>query len=208
MTGLLVIHDLAADGGGEWTSAFVDWPGRVTAPDLPGHGAAPAPTGGHYELGDAVFVVAEHLDGDAPVVLGVGRNGHAARMIAAGGRAAALVLVDGLGGPWLDIAGRNAQLRDARRRILATPGALVTHAPPGVDVRAAMVPRQWNRDHVERTARLVTVPTLVVETPRSPTPDADQLAGAFPLGTLVRTDDHAPETVAASVIAWWAARGG
>jgi pimeloyl-ACP methyl ester carboxylesterase len=175
----------------------------VIAPDLPGHGGAAAPTSGHYELGDAVFAVADHLEGAPPVVLGVGRNGQAARIIAAGGRAAALVVVDGLGGPWLDVAGRNAQLRDARRRILATPAALEAYVPPGVDVRATTVPPQSNRDHVERTARLVDVPTLVVETPRSPTPDADELADAFARSTLVRTDDPSPEAVAAVVLRWW-----
>jgi pimeloyl-ACP methyl ester carboxylesterase len=204
MTPLLVIHDLGADGGAEWAAGFSDWPGRVVAPDLPGHGSAPAPLGGHYELGDAVFAVAEHLQPDPPVVVGVGRNGHSARIIALGGRAAALVLVDGLGGPWLDTLGRNAQLRDIRRRILATPAALAPHAPPGIDPRAEIVLPQTNRDHVVRTAALVEVPTLVVETPRSPTPDAGELVGAFPRGSLVRTADHTPETVARAVVAWWA----
>ena len=203
MTTLLVIHDLGASGGGEWATAFSAWPGLVTAPDLPGHGSAPAPVSGHYELGDAVFAVAHHLADEPPVVLGVGRNGHAARMVAVAGRAAALVLVDGLGGPWLDAGGRNAQLRDARRRILATPAALDAHVPPGVDVRASLVPPQSNRGHVERTARLVDVATLVVETPRSPTPDAAELTVAFPRSTLVHTDDPSPAAVAAVVLRWW-----
>ena len=104
MTDVLVLHDLGASGGGEWAAAFADWPGRVLAPDLPGHNGAPPPVGGQYETGDAVFVALEVLraeDSDELVVVGVGHNGAAAQILALGGRAAGLVLVDGLGGPWL-----------------------------------------------------------------------------------------------------------
>ncbi len=105
MTDLLVLHDLGAPGGGEWTAAFADWPGRVLAPDLSGHNGAPPPVGGHYETGDAVYVALDVLRAEAPhelVVVGVGHSGVAAQILALGGRAVGLVLIDGLGGPWLE----------------------------------------------------------------------------------------------------------
>lgn len=205
MSRLLVIHDQGASGGGEWEEAFAAWPGDVVAPDLPGHGAAPAPVGGHHEVGDAVFALVDHLrpaDTPQPVVVGIGANGHAARVLAVGGRASALVLVDGLGGPWLDVAGRNAALRSVRREILSTPAALAPHTVGSTDPRASMVLGATDRDHVVAMCAAVPVPTLVVETPASPTPDPDEIVAAFRDASLVRIDGSSPTEVADAVVAW------
>ncbi|WP_436793781.1 alpha/beta fold hydrolase [Actinospongicola halichondriae] len=206
MTDLLVVHDLGAEGGRPWAEAFAGWDGAVAAPDLPGHGAAPPPAGGHHEAGDAVFALVDHLsppDGGAPIVVGVGTHGFVARTFALGGRARALVLVDGLGGPWLDVLERNAALRDARRAILATPEALAPHRPGTTDVRATLVAGPMDRDHELRMLGSIPVPTLVVETPSSSTPDADADAAVIPDHTLVRVADSAAATVAAAVTEWW-----
>lgn len=206
MTDLLVIHDLgSADAGASWADAFAAWPGRVVAPDLPGHGSAPVPVGGHHELGDAVFALAAHVPpsgGPRPVIVGVGSNGQAARVLAVAGRADALVLVDGLGGPWLDVAARNRALRDVRRRILDTPAALAPHTAGTTDPRASMVPGSTHRAHVVELCAAVPVPSLVIETPASNTPDADELVGEFADGSLIRVDDASTATVAAAVIEW------
>lgn len=206
MTRLLVVHDLGASGGQEWAEAFGGWPGPVEAPDLPGHGTEPAPVGGHHEVGDAVFALADRLDGVAPVVVGVGVNGHSARMIALGGRAAGLVLVDGLGGPWLDVPARNAALRAIRRRIIDTPEAIDAHHPPGTDPRATMVLAPSDRRHVVDVCTSITVPALVVETSASRTPDAADIVAAFADAVLVRLDEPSPALVADAVTAWWTAR--
>lgn len=206
MTDLVVIHDLGASGGAPWSAAFGSWPGRVVAPDLPGHGSAPTPVGGHHELGDAVFVLVEHFpasDAEQPVLVGVGHNGHAARVLSIAGRSSALVLVDGLGGPWLDVPARNAALRDHRRLILATPAALAPHRAATTDPRADLVPGPTDRDHVLRTCEAVLVPTLVVETPSSRTPDADELVRCFADATLVRMRSSDPADVADAVTEWW-----
>jgi hypothetical protein len=205
LTGLLVIHDMGGPGGARWKEAFDGWPGEVTAPDLPGHAGQPAPVGGHYELGDTVVAIAPHLPsaGPDPVVVGVGRNGHAARVLALAGRARALVLVDGLGGPWLDVGQRNAELRELRRRILATPAALAPHAPGGTDPRASFVLAPSDRRHVAETCAGIAVPTLVVETPRSPTTDADALVRELEDGELVTLGTTEPAEVAGAVIEWW-----
>lgn len=206
MTDLLVIHDLGADGGGPWARAFSSWDGTVVAPDLPGHGGAPPPAGGHHEAGDAVFTLVDHLSptpGAEPVVVGVGKNGLVARTFALGGRTSALVLVDGLGGPWLDLAERNAALRDARRAILATPAALEAPATGTPDVRARLAPAFGERDHAMWMLAAIPVPTLVVETPASPVADADAVAAVIADHTLVRLESDDPETIADTVIEWW-----
>ncbi len=205
MTDLLVIHDLGAAGGRPWIDAFHDWDGPVVAPDLPGHGDAPAPIGGHRELGDTVFALVDHLRPTTeaqPIVVGVGRNGNAARVLALGGRASALVLVDGLGGPWLDLDERNAAQRDLRRRILTTPEALAPQVPGTVDVRAEWVQGPADRDHVAEMLRAIPIPTLVIESPASPTPDAAGVAAAIADHELVRIDDASPSVVAAVVRDW------
>lgn len=206
MTDLLAIHDLGADGGDPWAQAFASWDGNVDAPDLPGHGEAPPPVGGHHEVGDAVFSLVDRLSpppGAEPVVVGVGKNGLVARTLALGGRAAALVLVDGLGGPWLDIADANVALRDARRAVLTTPGALEPPTAGTVDVRATLAPVFGDRDHVMRMLAAVPVPTLVVETPSSPVDDAESVAAVIADHAVVRLDSDDPATVAAAVTAWW-----
>lgn len=202
MSDLLVVHDLGAPGGAEWAAAFAVWPGDVLAPDLPGHGSAPMPLGGHHEVGDAVFHLAAQLDAPPRVVVGVGQNGHAARILALGGRASALVLVDGIGGPWLDVGERNAALLANRRRILHTPEALAPHRPPGTDTRATMVVGSHDREFTVGVCSRITVPVLVVESPASPTPDVDEVVAAFPDATSVRVDDPAPATVAPAVLDW------
>lgn len=209
MIPLLVIHDVGAVGGSPWHAAFeAVWPGGVAAPDLPGHGSAPAPAGGNYELGDAVFVVADHLPGHddpRPVVLGVGRNGHAAQVLALAGRTSALVLVDGLGGPWLDVPERNAALRARRREVLSTPAALDPHVPGTTDPRATLVLGPRHRDHAVRVLASLPVPTLVIETPASPTPDAEELVGLIPRGELLTFPSADPSVVAGPVAEWWSA---
>ena len=98
---------------------------------------------GNTRSGDAVYVALDLLRAEAPdelVVVGVGHNGAAAQVLALGGRAAGLVLVDGLGGPWLGPVEIDMRLREMRRRILTTPACDVRARPrrgrpPGDDGR-------------------------------------------------------------------------
>jgi pimeloyl-ACP methyl ester carboxylesterase len=205
---LLVLHDLGAAGGAEWADAFTDWPGRVTAPDLPGHDGAPPPVGGNHDTGDAVYVALGLLRADPAddlVVVGVGHSGAAAQVLALGGRASGLVLVDGLGGPWLDADELDALQREVRRRILTTPDALAMPEPGAPDPRAAMVVGAHDRDFAVRQAEAMPAPVLVVETDRSPTPDADALTAHFSRATLHRAVDRDPAPIADAVRSWWSA---
>lgn len=205
-TDILVLHDLGATGGGEWADAFAAWPGRVLAPDLPGHAGAPPPPGGNYETGDAVYAALDLLRGDPPaelLVVGVGHNGAAAQILALGSRAVGLVLVDGLGGPWLEPAEIDRELREMRRRILTTAGAVAAPPSGADDTRAAKVVGAADRSFAIRQAEAMPVPTLLIETPASPTPDANELAGHFADATLTRLDASDPARVADEVRSWW-----
>ena len=207
MTDLLVLHDRGAPGGAEWATAFAGWPGRVLAPDLPGHDGTPPPVGGHHETCDAVYVALDLLRDEAPdelVVVGVGHNGTAAQILALGGRAAGLVLVDGLGGPWLEPAEIDARQREMRRRILTTPEAMSPPAPGAADPRTTMVVGAADRAFAVRQAEAMPVPVLLIETPSSPTPDTDDLVGHFTQATLTHIDARDPGRAASVVRSWWA----
>jgi pimeloyl-ACP methyl ester carboxylesterase len=195
---LLVIHD-AGDpkAGSRWAGLVDTWPGDALAPDLPGHGETPPPTGGHYKAGDAAIsawraaeqagIAAEHVD---VVVLGHGWGGFAAEVLAAAGRTSRLVLVDGLGPPWSSVdelvADRHRWLRDA----LADPAAL---APPTSvpDPRLAHgFPSIWDREFVSNLRRSIAVPVVAIETPASKTPSVERAE---------RLDDYAGETTLVEV---------
>jgi hypothetical protein len=114
------------------------------------------------------------------------------------------VLVDGLGGPWLGPVEIDTRLRDMRRRILTTPAALTAPAPGATDPRATMVVGAADRGFAIRQADAMPVPVLLIETPASPTPDADDLFGHFARATLAPLDARDPVRAASLVRSWWA----
>src|SRR5436190_6412354 len=130
---LLVIHDIGdARAGDRWEQLVLAWPGPAMAPDLPGHAETPPPTGAAYGLPDAAVYAwraAEDagMTTDDVVVLGHASAGFAAELLAAGGRASKLILVDGLGPPWLTIDEIVAGQQRFVRELFNDPAAL---APP------------------------------------------------------------------------------
>lgn len=212
MTGVLVLHDVGdPDGGARWHAALeaAGWPGPVRAPDLPGHGSAPAPVGGSYELTDPVLAVLPSVpagDPDPPVVLGVGTNGWCASILALGGRASALVLVDGLGGPFAPQADVMAAERDRLRRLVDDPDALAPPPPAGLDPRLRHgVSPLGSLAVAQRTAAATAVPVLLVESRSSPVDAGERasVASRYPAGaTVVELTRPDPEAVAAEVVAW------
>lgn len=185
MTALLVLHDFGAEAGGApWRAAFAaaGWPGPVHAPDLPGHAGTPPPVGGNYELADAAFAVLPLVrdlsatEAEPPVIVGVGANGWAAQLLAVGGRASSLVLVDGIGGPWLDAVSTIAAGRDLLRAVANDAAALAPPHPGGTDPRLVhhSTMRPSSRAMAERVLRALSVPLLVIETPASPLGAADR----------------------------------
>ncbi|MCU1451254.1 MAG: alpha/beta hydrolase fold [Acidimicrobiales bacterium] len=179
---LLVIHN-AGDprAGARWAKLVKAWPGPAMAPDLPGHGIAPPPTGASYAPADAAFAAHQALqqagmaDGDI-TVLGHRWGGFAAELLAAAGRASQLVLVDGLGPPWCTVdevvADQHRWLREvfADRAALAAP----TTAPdPRLGHGFWSI---WERGFVAEFRKSITVPVLAVETRASRTPPEQRAA--------------------------------
>jgi pimeloyl-ACP methyl ester carboxylesterase len=219
---VLVLHDVGDERGGEpWRSELdrAGWPGTVLAPDLPGHAGAPPPPGGAYELTDAVLTAVRLLGAPEgterirPVAVGLGVNGWAAELLALGGWARALVLVDGLGGPWRDGPGAIAAGRQWLRAIADDPTAIASASAGAgpLDPRLRHgVPPHGSRALAERAASEMPVPALLVETPASAVTasDAAALALRFRAGaTVTRVIDARPETVVAAVVAWWSRHG-
>lgn len=217
MTAVLVLHDIGDEaGGGPWRDAFgrSGWDGPVLAPDLPGHASEPPPIGGNYDLADAAFLGARvlterGLDGP-PVIVGVGANGWSAELLALGGRAAGLVLVDGLNGPWLDPVETTEVGVNWLRALLADPVAVAPAPTPtptgGLDPRLRhRIRPHGDRATAERAAAAVRVPVLVVETPASSLGPAerDDLVARFPDASTVELPAATPAAVATAVHAWW-----
>jgi pimeloyl-ACP methyl ester carboxylesterase len=180
--GLLVIHDTGdAAAGSRWEELIDAWPGRALAPDLPGHGESPPPTGGHYKAGDAAIAALRAADAAGitagaidVTVLGHGWGGFAAEIVAAAGRASRLVVVDGLGPSWCSVdelvADRHRWLRD----VLADPASL-TPPTTSPDPRLAHTYASiWDRSFIRNLRRSIAVPVLAVETSASPTPPAER----------------------------------
>lgn len=207
---LVIVHDFGdVDGGLPWRDAFREWDGPVLAPDLPGHGGAPGPVGGNYEHADSAWVAirAIHDAGwsERPVLVGVGESGWGAHLLAIGGRAAALILVDGLGGPWMSPEEWVAAQSGGTRRLADDPTSVGPPPPAAVDPRLAHgVLPAGSVALAERAFAALTVALLVVQTPAAPS-EADAIR--LPPDTVVRrAADRAPATVAALVTDWWLAQ--
>ena len=216
MTDLLVLHALGdPEGGARWARAFraAGWPGPVHAPDLPGHAGREPPLGGAYHRADPALVgalaLADLPAGPPPVIVGVGPSGWGAQLLALGGRAGALVLVDGLGGPWLSAPAAVAAEREWLRALADDPAALAP-APAGAPVDPRLrhgVPGQTDHGLALRAAGAISAPVLVVETAPPdrallPAHEVDEMVAAFPAAELLRSEAASMATVADAVTRW------
>ena len=218
---LLVLHAVGdREGGAPWAEGFAaaGWEGPVLAPDLPGHAGAPPPISGGYELADAAFAAVPWLLECAwdvpPFVLGVGCSGWAATLLALGGRASGLALVDGLGGPWRsagdDLAANVAWTRAVAEDEIARSGAFRRQEGAALDPRLRHgSPLQTNLGLALRSVASLTVPFVAISTPHDPLLDDDpvRLAVAARASMVVVGEDEAdPAVVAGFVTSWWANR--
>ena len=209
---LLFLHEVGDPAGARRWRALADgWPGPTLVPDLPGHGVTPAEEGAYYAPGDAALYAvralrAAGLDGEQPLVAGHGWGAFGVELLAAAGRASGLVLVDGLGGPWVT----RSELMDVQHvwlhAVLADPAAL---APPPLDALDPRLrhgfPSIWERSFTDARRNAITVPVLALETRGSPTPpnERDERVAAF--GAEARHEEIAeasPQAVLAALTAW------
>lgn len=202
MSPIIVLHAMGdANAGAPWREAGVD------APDLPGHGSAPAPVGGAYDAVDPVVAIAQLVsESDPPVIVGHGSSARAAEIFALGGRAARLVLLDGLGGAHRDADTVMAELFAWVRAISDDEEAMAPPPPSGLDPRLRHgVPDQAHEIFDAQLRASITVPVLLLETPSSPTSSADRAARAATFGGEVQVEllpDAAPATVLDAVQRW------
>lgn len=203
MTSAVVLHDLGSDeAGGPWRAVV---PEGWLAPDLPGHGGTPAPRHGAYDpLGPATLARWEL--GGSGLLVGLGQNAHGALIVAAGGGCERVAVVDGLWGPWQPPDEQVDEMYTGLRRVADDAAAI---APPpsagrdprtlhgyGVHVSAAFCEGFWGS---------VTVPVLVVETPRSITPPAERAGRIGWFGgpsTLVELAEETPAAVVEAIVSW------
>jgi hypothetical protein len=155
----------------------------------------------------AVPIIAERFGDHPPVVAGHGTSAYAALVLALAGRASAVVLVDGLGGRWVGPAEAIDDLYAHLRGLLDDPAAMGPAPNDGsVDPRAARgFPSYQSRSLWEPVWRSTTVPTLVIETPSSPTPPEERGERIGCLGgtTLtVELADDDPASVIAAIARW------
>jgi pimeloyl-ACP methyl ester carboxylesterase len=204
---VVVLHDLGdPDGGARWRAvAPADW----IVPDLPGHGAAPPPRSGHYDVMSAVAIARWTLapSADSPSTLvGVGQNALAALVHAAAGGCDRVVIVDGLGGPWRTPEREVDALYATLRAIAADRSATDPAPATGLDPRARYgYALMSGPGFARRFWGAIDQPVLAVETPRSETPaDARvERAGWFG-GTarLVELETHDPVVIVDTIAGW------
>jgi pimeloyl-ACP methyl ester carboxylesterase len=214
---LLVLHAFGdEEGGAKWRAALDGgaWAGEWRCPDLRGHGRAPAPMGGFYEPTDpAMTGLREILDTAwelRPVVVGVGESSFGAEVLALGGRAGALAVVDGLGAAWPESADAAMRAEYTWLRAIASDPKACAPAPSGVSdprIRHGYTPRN-DEAYMARHRGAIRCPVLVIESPASPTPPlvvAERVETYGSGAALVQVDDATPMVVLEALRRWSAA---
>ena len=172
MTPTFVLHDLGSEGAGEpWRSVI---PEGWEAPDLPGHGASPAPRHGGYDPLGPTTLARWALAGQG-LVVGVGQNAHAALILAAGGGCEAVAIVDGLWGRWPAADEAVDDMYGAIRRLVDDEGATAPPPASGLDPRTRHgYGVTVSADFVRKFWGAITCPVVIVETPASTTPPEER----------------------------------
>ena len=175
MTDALVLHDLGAEAAGAPWRAVV--PDGWAAPDLPGHGAAPAPRHGAYDpLGPATL--ARWALGGSGVVVGVGANAHGALVLAAGGACERAVVVDGLWGPWRAAEDQIAEMYAGLRRIVDHEAAVAPPLPlASTRGRPTATASMWRRGSASGSGVRSGSPCWLSRRPRRPPPPTSGPSG-------------------------------
>jgi hypothetical protein len=168
VTPLLVLHAYGDPAGGAaWRDALLagGWPGLWSAPDQPGHGTA-AWEADCYEGAHLAMAPLRHLLdcgwSEPPVVIAVGVQSTAAELLALGGKAAGIVLVDPFDGPWPE--GADEIQRAEYAWLAGIAGDAEAHAPAphgrtDPRTRHGLTPRA-DRDFADRMRAAIPVPVL------------------------------------------------
>ncbi|HUW03495.1 MAG TPA: hypothetical protein VMW08_14150 [Acidimicrobiales bacterium] len=205
---LLLVSDIVVGiDPAMWADALrrAGWGGPVEAHIHPGRQGDVALPGGNHEPLDPAFALGgTDAIGEAVVVVGFGRSGPVAQLAGLGGRAAAVAVVDGLGGPFVEPAEQIAATLDMMRATMADEASHSLPAPSEVDRRLGhgLTPHR-DRPTAERMIEAMPVPMLVVETADSPldASTVDELTSSADRGrlTVTRVGRSTPDRVATEV---------
>ncbi len=202
----VLLHDLGDVGGGAAWRAVA--PDEWVVPDLPGHGASPAPRTGHYDPMAAVAFARWAIGNDADArLIGIRGNAHSALVHAAGGDCGGgVVVVDGLWGPWRPPVEEIDELYATLRAIVSDPAA---HGPVPASGRD---PRTTYGYGVMSSARfaqrfwgVIDQPILAIETPASTTPPGEReerLSWFAGPTTLTVLPDGSPAAAVEAIKSW------
>jgi len=207
---LLVMNEPAdVAGTGPWLDAFraARWSGETLGIEVAGTGGTAAPEGGHLDMVDPAFRTVEklgiRLHDDGFVGVGIGESGWAATVLGLARTLQALVLVDGVGAPFLDDDGWADQRRE-RLRAAADSAEQSADAP---DPRAGQpVGSHHSLDLAVRAMSTLTIPVLVIETPQSAATaeQIDQIAAAGASSKVTRLASRDEAEIARTVVDWCA----
>ena len=203
MTAAVLLHDLGDPWGGAAWRRFA--PEGWLAPDLPGHGATPAPRHGAYDPMGPLTLARWSLAGSG-LVVGVGQNAHSALILAAGAACDAVAIVDGLWGAWPSPDAAIEASYAGLRRLLDDPPATAPPPRTGLDPRARHgYGIQVSAPFCQRFWGSVACPALVIETPGSTTPAAERGERVGWFGgptTLLELDTAEPGAIVDAIQGW------
>jgi hypothetical protein len=197
-----LLHDLGSGAAGAPWRAVV--PDGWEAPDLPGHGATPAPRHGAYDPLGPVTLARWALAGTG-LVVGIGQNAHGALILAAGGGCEAVAIVDGLWGRWPTAEEAVDEMYGGLRRLLDDEGASAPPPPTGLDPRTRHgYGVSVSADFTRAFWGAITCPVVVVETPSSPTPPGERAERVAWFGgdaVLMELGTDAPSAIVEAIAA-------
>lgn len=206
---LLLVGDIV-DGldVDEWTDALnaVGWSGTVEVHQHPGRsGDLLLPGGNHEPLDPAFALGGTDAIGLEVVVIGLGRSGPVAQLVSLGGRAGAVVVVDGLGGPFVEPHRQIEATFAMVRAAMADERSHDVPAPGEVDRRLAhgLVPH-GDRRTAQRMIEVMPVPMLVIESAASNVPSAiaREITAAGPSVALHEVETATAHVVAGLIVEW------
>lgn len=195
---LLMSEPAEAAGVGPWIDAFrkARWSGEVLGIESAGTGDTPVPEGGHRDMVDPAFRAVEQLGirlhDDGFVGVGVGESGWAATVLGLAHTLQALVLVDGVGAPFLDDEGW-ADQRRARLRSAADSEDL----NPSVGSHHSL-------DLAVRAMSTITIPVLLIETSQSAAGDdeIEQISSGSRAITVTHLEERDHAAIAQAIVEW------
>jgi hypothetical protein len=201
---LVFLADFTDPDPGRWAKLGRWWPGPLVRPDSPGW-ARRSPVGPHVAGDSAVGALAAIRDLGVPALVGGHRHGGAgAEIVACTGRAAGVVLVDGLGDPYLEPDASLEFLSGWLGSVLRADTQPTPDSDGPDPIRRHGPPMAAGRLESEARRKATTIPVIAIESPSSPISLAEaerRLAGYAGPADLRVVGDDSPDTIGSELAA-------